>query len=264
MKRYTFKSFLMAAATITLMGVGFSSCDPADSHDELTGKYAAPTQLNITSASVLDKTKDGNLRTFTIQFGTSEGVTLNMVLVSNQYYLVGTGYTYGTSAIKNGNYITGSTINGSQVTSGTFNVAKNGDIYTFALSALFTENGSAYRINGGEVTMEFEPDDPIYLTQLLRAEVQADGTLSVLMSTGGYTTNFDPTTYNTTYSGEGNDLLLVFNASEDGKLHPGTYSPGSGYVAGYEYEESWGEWKAERASRGRCECICDNHFCRVT
>ena len=79
MKRYTFKSFLMAAATITLMGVGFSSCDPADSHDELTGKYAAPTQLNITSASVLDKTKDGNLRTFTIQFGTSEGVTLNML-----------------------------------------------------------------------------------------------------------------------------------------------------------------------------------------
>ncbi len=242
MKRYTFKSFLMAAVVVTLIGTGFTSCDPADSHDELTGEYAAPTQLNINSASVLDKTKDGNLRTFTVQFGTSEGVTLNMVLVSNQYYLVGTGYTYATSATKNGNYIAGSTINGSQVTSGTFNVAKEGDTYTFALSSLFTEDGKAYRINGGEAIMEFEPDDPIYLTQLLSAGVQADGALSVLMSTGGYTTNFDPATYTTTYSGEGNDLLLIFNASEDGKLHPGTYSPGSGYVAGYEYEASWGDW----------------------
>ena len=224
------------------VGLGLSACSDEDAHDPLEGVYEAPTDLVVTGATVADKTKDGSLRTFTIQFSTDKGVTLNMVMVSNQYYLTGTGYTYATSGAKNGNYITGSTINGSQVVDGTLNIAKNGDDYSFSLSALQCADGKWYRINSGTVTLAFDPDDPTYLTEVLSASANADGTVTVLLSTGGYETGFDMTTYQTTYTGEGNDWQIVFKTT-DGKLHEGTYAPGTGYVSGYEFEnDAYAAW----------------------
>lgn len=246
MRLYTIKSMLLGMTVAVLGGVGLTACE-GDEHDPLQGIYTAPTDVNITSASVTNKTKDGSLRTYTVSFGTDAGVNIDMVLVTNQYYLLGTTYTAEVDGeVKSGNYTPASTVAGSNVTSGSFAMTKADDTYTVNQCVLFTEDGKAYRINSGTVEMVFEPDDPTDMPILKSATNNYDGTVTVLVSTGGYESNFDMTTYTTTYSGEGNDLQIVF-ISADGKLHPGTYSPGTGYVAGYEYTMTWGtySWAAQ-------------------
>lgn len=236
------KYMLMAAAVATFSW-GAVSCQE-DAHNDLEGIYAAPSQLQITSASLSEKTKEGNLRTFNVALTTQEGTSVNLALVANQYYLAGNGYTLRDAAsAKNGNYVSGaSTINGSPVVDGTFNLVQNGDDYIVNTSILFTADGKAYKMKGG-FTMSFEPDDPTAINILKGVVDNGNGTYSVTFSTGGYTEEFDMTTYQMVYAGEGNDLEIVFNLP-DGKLHEGTYAPGTGYVAGYTFMndayEAWG------------------------
>jgi len=238
-----FSKYIMLAAAVTGFSLGMASCQD-DAHSDLQGIYAAPSTATVTGATLSDKTKEGNLRTFTIAFNTQEGVAINMALVTNQYYLSGNGYSIkDASAAKNGNYVSGkSTVNGSAVTDGTFSITQAGDDYTISNSVLFTADGKAYKISG-KFTMSFEPDDPTAINVLKGVQNNGNGTYTVVFSTGGYTENFNMTTYQMEYSGEGNDLQIIFNLP-DGKLQPGTYSPGSGYVAGYSFMnnayEAWG------------------------
>lgn len=239
------------AATVASFALGTVSCQE-DAHNELQGLYAAPSQVTVTGATLTEKTKEGNLRTFNLALSSQEGITLNLALVVNQYYLAGNGYTLrDASAAKNGNYVSGlSSINGSAIVDGTFDLAQNGDDYTIKTTVLFTADGKAYKIKGG-FTMGFEPDDPTALT-LKTADAwgndlvgvnNGNGTYTVTFTTGGYTETIDWTTYQTIYTGEGNDLQIVFNLP-DGKLHEGVYKPGEGYVAGYTFMndayEAWG------------------------
>jgi len=232
--------YLLVAAAVTFAGA-FTSCDEK-AVDDLQGIYQAPTDLTITSASVVDKVKDGNLRTFTVQFNSNEGVTLNMVLVSNQYYLTSTSYTKAGATAKNGNYLSTSSINGGAVVDGSLALTQNGDDYTISNSVLFTADGKAYRMKGN-VTLPFEVDDPTPINVLKSATDNGNGTVTVVLSTGGYTESLDMTTYQMVYTGEGNDFQIIFNCP-DGKLHEGTYAPGTGYVAGYTFMnnayEVWG------------------------
>ena len=236
--------FNITAALISgaLLTCGLTSCNEEDDAiSDLSGIFEAPVDLNITGAEIADKTKNGSLRTFTVDFTTSEGDKVHLVLVSNQYYLTTNGYSYASAEnAKNGNFTDGSTINGSSVNEGTFSLSKSDDNYAITTCTLFTVDGKAYRLSG-EATLLFEPDDPTALTTLKSATDNGDGTLTVLLSTGGWSGDFDWTTYQMVYTGEGNDLQIVFN-STDGKLHEGTYSAGSGYVAGYtgSVDYGWG------------------------
>jgi len=240
--KFQFKYMLMAA-TAAVLSVGAISCSDDEMRD-LEGVYKAPVDLNIVNATLTNKTKEGNLRTFYLALESNSGQTLNVAFVTNQFYLVGNGYTVANAATaKNGNFLSGlSSVNGSAVTSGSIALDQNGDDYTLRNSVIFTEDGNAYRFKGA-FSMSFDPDDPTAINTLKGVQDNGNGTVTVTFSTGGYTENFNATTYQMEYTGEGNDLQVIFNLP-DGKLHEGTYAPGTGYVAGYTFMnnayEAWG------------------------
>ncbi|MCR5696556.1 MAG: hypothetical protein K6G73_06235 [Marinilabiliaceae bacterium] len=224
------KHFQYAILSCAALASMFSACsDVDDAISDLDGIYAAPTDLEITSATISDKTKEGTLRTYTIDFATKQGTTVTLALVSSQYFLPTNGYTYAAAGTaKNGNFTDGSTIGNSVITSGTLALTQDGDNYTISRCSLFGSDGAAYRLQGSAV-LEFLPDDPTALTVLKGVTNNGDGTITVVASTGGYVEGFDMTTYQPTYTGEGNDIQIVFNTAE---LKAGTYAPGSGYVVG--------------------------------
>lgn len=215
-------------------GLAFTSCEES-AIDDLEGVYAAPTEVTITGVNLVNKEKEGNLRTFVLDLQNSQGVTIQMSLVSNKYFLNGTGYSAADkSASKNGNYVkSASTINGSAITDGTLNLTQNGDDYTVSTSSLFTEDGKAYRLNGA-FTYSFAPDDPTPVN-VIKSITTDPATNQVTVKATSYTyvlkTNAD---YTSLYVGDGYEFQVVFN-TEDGVLKSGTYSPGTGYVAGYEH-----------------------------
>jgi len=240
--KFQYKYILMAA-TAAVLSVSTISCDE-DSVDPIAGIYEAPTSLKVSGVTLTDKTKEGNIRTFHMALNTAEGTTLNLAIVSNKYYLESTGYTpIEKASARNGNLVSElSTINGSSVVDGTLALAQNGDIYTISNCVLFTADGKSYKLSGG-FSYNFEPDDPTALPILSGVQDMGNNQYAVTMSTGGYTAELDMTTYQMVYTGEGNDLKIIFNLP-DGKLHPGTYKPGEGYVAGYTFMnnayEMWG------------------------
>lgn len=235
--------YMMMAAAAAVLSMGAVSCDEA-SIDDIEGIYEAPTVLSVKGATMADKTKEGNLRTMHMAMTTAEGTTVNLAFVCNQYYLTSNGYTpMAAGAAKNGNLVSElSSINGSNVIEGTLALSQNGDEYTISKSILFTADGKSYKISGA-FTSAFEPDDPLAINTVKEVTDNGDGTVAVTFTTGGYTATFDASTYQMVYTGEGNDLKIVFNLP-DGKLREGVYSPGTGYVAGWEHEnrdyEAWG------------------------
>jgi len=235
-----FKYIMMAA--VAGLSLGTTSCDEGGL-DDLQGIYEAPSDLTVTGATV-DRTKSGNLRTFAMDLKTNEGVNISVSLVSNTYFLSTSTYTLKDAAeAKNGNMVSGvSAVNGSPVIDGSLSLVQNGDDYTVSKSILFTQDGKSYRIKG-DFFCEFLPDDPTALAVLKSVTPNADGTVTVIASTGGYTESLNMTTYQMEYTGEGNDIQIIFN-TKNGKLEPGTYSPGTGYVAGYTFMnnayEAWG------------------------
>ena len=233
-----FKYMLMAAAAAVL-SAGTISCDEGGL-DDLEGIYAAPSQATVTGATLADKTKEGNLRTFTLSLSSSEGANINIALVCNDFYIKSNTYTLKEAAsAKNGNFVSGiSTINGSAIVDGGLVIEQNGDDYTVKKSALFTADGKAYIVNG-QFSMSFDPDDPTAVNQLKSVVPNGDGTVTVTFTTGGYTEELNMNTWQMEYRGEGFDFQIVFNCP-DGKLHAGTYAPGSGYVAGRQDMVDWG------------------------
>lgn len=246
-----FKYMIMAAVAAAL-SLGTISCSQ-DSLDDLQGIYEAPVDLEVTGATLANKTKEGNLRTFILNLQNNQGVNMELAVVASNYFIPSNGYTPAAQdAVKNGNLVAElSTINGSNVKEGTLAIAQSGDDYTISKSVLFTTDGKAYRFKGA-FTLPLEPDDPTALTlktqydnsgQPCETIDNGNGTYTLMLTTGGYTETFNWSTYQNEYTGEGNDLQIVFNLP-DGKLHEGTYKPGEGYVAGYSFMnnayEAWG------------------------
>lgn len=244
--------YIIMAATAAAMALGTVSCSQ-DSIDDLEGIYEAPVDLEVTGVTLTNKTKEGNLRTFVLNLQNNKGVNMELAVVANNYFMPSNGYTpAGQAVAKNGNLVAElSTINGSNLKEGTLALAQDGDNYTISRSVLFTADGKAYRFKGG-FSLALEPDDPTALNIKTQYDSMGapcevvdngNGTYTLILTTGGYEENFNWTTYQTEYVGEGNDLQIVFNLP-DGKLHEGTYKPGEGYVAGYSFMnnayEMWG------------------------
>lgn len=237
--KFQFKYMLMAAFAAVL-SVGAVSCNE-DSVEDIAGIYEAPTVLKVTGATLAEKTKEGNIRTFILTMNNSNNIDMKLAIVSNKYYVESGNYMPAPlSNIKNGTIASElSSINGSAVVEGTLALAQNGDNFTIKNSVLFTADGKAYKFDG-EFVLACEPDDPTALNQIKmqydwsgNANEYADngdGTYTIIFTTGGYEQGQNAD-YTTSYKGEGYDFQIQF-ILPDGKLHPGTYGPGTGYVIG--------------------------------
>jgi hypothetical protein len=199
--------------------------------DPLTGIFPKATEVSV-NLSNCDIEKGELTRTFSLAFTGDKLV--EFALVGNKYYLPVNTYTAASAAsAKNGNYILGkTTIDGRQIVSGSVIVSKSGDpnVYTQSDSytfdgMLFTEDGTPFKVKWTG-TIAFEPDpEPVPLTKVFSAQSNvASGTNSVTVSLGsaGVDATYDPATYSTIYSGDGNFLAIDFY-SKDGYLHEGTY-----------------------------------------
>ena len=229
---------LTVAITAALLG----ACN-TKALDDLEGVYPAPTDITFTSAVGAEPQKAGRLKVFPVDFKTADGGVLHMEMVGDSYFLPAAAFTPEPEATaKKGNYIAGKSVytqGGSTmvVSRGIITVEKVGDDYSTS-GTLWLEGGSIIRVHGGG-TIVYEPTDPMQRPERKGAQVNYDGTITAVFSTGGYTETFDMTTYQMVYEGEGYEWQVVIK-SPDGKLYPGTYAPGDGYVVGHVEQVDYG------------------------
>lgn len=218
--------------------LALSACTPT-TLDPLEGIFPAATEpvLTTLAGSSFEKTSDS--RIFTFRFSGENGAALDVALVGtrSQYYLEPGVYGPGT---RNLCFLTDgrTSVNGRNVADGQISVSRNGDVYRF-IFVLFDTEGKAYRTQWqGELLFEADPE-PVALTQVLSTQAN-DGTVTLNLATSGISTQFDPATWSTVYSGSGNYLAVDFY-SADGYLHEGVYGPSAagGVVQAGEYGIGW-------------------------
>ena len=229
--------FLIGCMLLMLASCQTSVLDP------LEGIFPAPTVVNFTNGACEASKLDGK-RYFDLNL--SDGsTTLKALLIGDSYYLTSNAYTEATADnAKKGNYILGKTsVNGTQVESGTITVTQlDGENYKVK-AVLFLTDGKPYKMSWTG-RLHFEPDpEPVVLTQLLIAQANANGTVTFKLGTDGMSVDMMGTP-----TGDGYALTAdVYSA--DGILHEGVYTaapssdnvgPGQ-YAPGYEYDLSeWG------------------------
>ena len=210
--------------------------------DPLEGIFTPPTVAeSFTSASCNAYKADGK-RYFELNLGGS--VSLQATLVGDSYYLTSNAYTEAQeAAAKKGNFVLGKTsVNGTQVETGTITVTQDGEAYKVK-AILFVTGGAAYKLSWSG-NFHFEPDpEPVVLTKLLVAQANANSTVTFKVGTDDMSLDMMGSPM-----GEGYALTAdVYSA--DGVLHEGVYTaaPSSDNVApgqfapGYEYDLSeWG------------------------
>ncbi|MCF0191714.1 MAG: hypothetical protein HUJ96_10690 [Marinilabiliaceae bacterium] len=234
-----YKYLLVAAASL-------SAACTEDAIDDLTGLYQAPDKYSFSSATDNGIEKDGKTKKyFLVDFTTTSGDLLSMKFVGDSYFLQDAAFTPATNreTAKKGNYIAsesffakagGASVN---INRGILTVGKNDNDYTIA-GSLWLEDGKVIKVSGGG-TLVYEPNDPMALVGYKGMQDNGDGSVTATFTTGGYTEELDMTTWQMIYTGEGNDLQVQF-ILPDGKLHEGTYAPGTGYVVGGQTEINWG------------------------
>ena len=227
---------------IGLMALGLSSCYQSVL-DPLTGVFPSPNVAEMTTVAVNESSKVEGKRLFTLELNNGS-VTLHTVLVGDAYYLSSNAYTGAEAAVaKKGNYLLGqTTVNGVSVQSGTIKVNQTGEEDYTISAVLFLTDGTPYKISWSG-TLHYEPDpEPILLTELLTAQANTNGTVTVKVGTDGMSVDMMGTP-----TGDGFALTMdVYSA--DGYLHAGTYKAAAGetvgegeYAPGYEYDLSaWG------------------------
>ena len=210
--------------------------------DPLEGIFTPPTVAeSFTSASCNAYKADGK-RYFELNLGGS--VSLQATLVGDSYYLTSNAYTEAQEAVaKKGNFVLGKTsVNGTQVETGTITVTQDGEAYKVK-AILFVTGGAAYKLSWSG-NFHFEPDpEPVVLTKLLVAQANANSTVTFKVGTDDMSLDMMGSPM-----GEGYALTAdVYSA--DGVLHEGVYTaapssdnvgPGQ-FAPGYEYDLSeWG------------------------
>lgn len=237
--------------------IAVTSCSES-AIDDLQGIYKAPEDCTFVSARnvSVDKT-DGGLRIFDVAFTTSSGDVLNMKLAGDTYFLHAAAFTPAQAeSVKKGNYIIGadgSTFkpNGGSalaITRGQVILAKEGDDYTLSGSA-WLEDGNVIRLHGGGTLVYLPDPEPVALTKCLsysNNNPNGNTTISLVLASEGVSSSFDPATYQTVYSGNGNFLSVDFY-SADGRLEPGVYAPADAsamqpmtYGNGWDPGDLWG------------------------
>ena len=228
--------FAMMAAVAALVSCTKTELAP------LKGTFPPATEpvLTTLASSTFEKT-DAN-RLFTVSFTGEAGAAVKTTLVGarNQYYLEPGVYGPGEKNLcflVNG----ATTVNGQAIVDGQISVKKDGDTYRF-IFVLFDGSGNAYRSQWqGELVYEPDPE-PVKLTELLIAQANSNGTVTVKLGSAGMGIDMMGTP-----TGDGCALTADLY-SADGYLHEGTYVPATGeavgpgeYAPGYEYDLSeWG------------------------
>ena len=182
--------------------------------DPLQGIFPAPTDVNCTSA-VCEAYKADGVRYFDLTL--SDGSkTLDALLIGDAYYLTSNAYTEAEpDQARKGNYVLGLTdVNNTMVESGTITVTQNGENYRIK-AVLFLADGTPYRFNWTG-TLYFDPDpEPVVLTKLLIAQVNANSTVTFKVGTDDMSLDMMGTP-----TGDGFALTAdVYSA--DGVLHEG-------------------------------------------
>ena len=208
-----------------LMAVSCTQTGP-ETINEIKDHYSAPA--NAVVLTTLAKSESqwlGDKRLFNLSFS-GDGVNFETVLVGfdallapGQYILV------PENGAKSGDAITEKTkVGGKAATGGYVTVSKNGNEYQISASlkgvdpAVLTWKGS----------LPFASDpEPIKLTQVISAQSNLANnvkSLTMQLGTDGISQEFDWTTFQTVWKGEG-AYLAIDIYSEDGYLHEGNYTP---------------------------------------
>ncbi|MBR0255845.1 MAG: hypothetical protein IJQ69_08005 [Bacteroidales bacterium] len=231
------KIFLFA-----MMLLGLASCQTSVL-DPLEGIFTPPTVGEDFSIVSCDAYKVDGKRFFDLHLGGS--VTLDATLIGDSYCLTSNAYTEAPEATaKKGNFILGKTsVNGTQVETGTITVTQQeGESYRIK-AILFVAGGAAYKLSWTG-NLHFEPDpEPMVLTKVLYAAFNANNTVTFKLGTDDMRLDMMGTP-------EGDGFALTADVySADGFLAEGIYTPAVDhdnvgpfqYAPGYEYDLSeWG------------------------
>ena len=213
--------------------------------NEITDLYTAPADAKVMTLTGGESTWATDRRYFDLKFS-----DITTTLVGYDALLAPGQYVVGADQI--GNAIN-TKVNGQNASDGYFTVGERNGQYQ--ITAHF--NGQVYYWTG---TLPFNPDpDPTMLTEVLSAQSNkqnGQNSLTMNLATPGIHQEFDMTTYQQVWVGEGNYLALDIY-SDDGYLHDGTYKacaeggvinpgefgrgwdPGDIYGIGYEFKD-WG------------------------
>ena len=231
------KIFLFAMMLLGLAACQTSVLDP------LEGIFTPPTVGEDFSIVSCDAYKVDGKRFFDLHLGGS--VTLKATLIGDSYCLTSNAYTEAPEATaKKGNFILGeTTVNGTQVETGTITVTQEGEGSYRIKAILFVVGGAAYKLSWSG-NLQFDPDpEPVVLTKLLVAQANANNTVTFKLGTDDMRLDMMGTP-------EGDGFALTADVySADGFLAEGIYTPAVDhdnvgpfqYAPGYEYDLSeWG------------------------
>ena len=231
--------------------------------NEITDLYNAPAEATVMTLSSAQSTWATDRRYFDLSFN-----NLSTTLVGYDAKLAPGQYVIGADQI--GSAIN-TTVNGQSVSEGFITVNEKDGQYQITA----TVNGQVYSWTG---SLPFNTDpDATVLTEVLSAQSNvANGTnsLTINLSTGGFSQEMDWTTWQQVWVGEGGYLALDIY-SDDGYLHEGTYTacaeggvinpgefgigwdPGDLYNVGYEFTD-WGTcWWTVKDGAATAEKITD-------
>ena len=218
--------------------------------NEITDLYTAPADATVMTLTGGESTWATDRRYFDLKFSdiTTTLVGFDALLAPGQYVLGGDEIGKAIAAKTK--------VNGQNVSDGYFTVGERNGQYQ--ITAHF--NGQVYYWTG---TLPFNPDPaPTMLTEVLSAQSNkqnGQNSLTMNLATPGIHQEFDMTTYQQVWVGEGNYLALDIY-SDDGYLHDGTYkacavggtiNPGE-FGIGYDTEMQWGDQVYPMYNWGTC------------
>ena len=221
--------------------------------NEITDHYTVPEgAVELTSLSKSESTWSLDRRYFDLAF-TGNGATLETRLVAFDALLAPFEYVLGADEI--GNAIAANTkLNGQSVNTGYVLVIKKDKDY----QVIANLDGKAFVWTG---SFPFTQDpEPLVLSVVQQAQANKDNKLVTMqLATEGISQEFDMTTYQTVWKGEGKYLALDLY-SEDGYLHDGQYraSAQGGVVnagefgIGYDATVEWGDQTFTMPDWGTC------------
>lgn len=191
-----------------------------DTVNEISDHYTVPADaVQLTTLSASASTWAVDRRYFDLTF-TGNGTTLETTLVGFDALLATGQYVLSEDVI--GKAIAAKTkLNGAAVSSGFITVSKKAGKYLISASL-----GDAVLYWEGTLPFVADPA-PTALPVLMGAQSNLGGgtpSLSITMATEGISQEYDMTTYQQVWKGEGGYLALDLY-SEDGYLHEGTYLP---------------------------------------
>ena len=216
--------------------------------NEITDLYTAPADAVAMTLTKGESTWSFDRRYFDLNFG-----SVTTTLVGYDALLAPGQYLIGSDQV--GNAIN-TKANGQNVTDGWFTVGERDGVYQITAHL----NGQVYYWTG---TLPFQPDPaPLFLSEVLQAQSNKQNgvnSLTMQLATPGIHQEFDMTTYQQVWVGEGNYLALDIY-SDDGYLHDGAYKACAvggtievgEFGIGYDTEMQWGDQVYPMYDWGTC------------